>query len=80
MAKRVYKDAEMRTKIMAGVDALADTLKVTLGPGGRNVVLENHDMGLTKRYITNDGATIAKALRLSDRAEYIGVELVRDLL
>ena len=39
MAKRVYKDAEMRTKIMAGVDALADTLKVTLGPGGRNVVL-----------------------------------------
>lgn len=79
MAKRVYKDAEMRTKIMAGVDALADTLKVTLGPGGRNVVLENHDLGLTKRYITNDGATIAKALRLSDRAEYIGVELVREV-
>ena len=80
MAKQVYDDAQLREKIMAGVDALADTIKVTLGPAGRNVVLEEVESnGLTRRYITNDGATIAKAVELSDKAESMGAQLIREV-
>ncbi len=80
MAKQVYDDAQLREKIMAGVDALADAIKVTLGPAGRNVVLEEVESnGLTRRYITNDGATIAKAVELSDKAESMGAQLIREV-
>lgn len=80
MAKQVYDDAQLREKIMAGVDALADAIKVTLGPAGRNVVLEEVESnGLTRRYITNDGATIAKAVELSDKAESMSAQLIREV-
>lgn len=80
MAKQVYDDAQLSEKIMAGVDALVDTIKVTLGPAGRNVVLEEVESnGLTRRYITNDGATIAKAVELSDKAESMGALLIREV-
>lgn len=79
MAKEIYNDEQLREKIMAGVDALADTIKVTLGPAGRNVVIDSQKAGLIKRTITNDGATIARGVNISDRAEFIGAQLVREV-
>ena len=74
MAKIIKFDAEARAAMMRGVNILADTVKVTLGPKGRNVVLE-------KQYgspqIVNDGITIAKEINLKDRIENTGVSLIR---
>ena len=75
MAKLIKRGDEARKALEAGVNTLADTVKVTLGPKGRNVVLD-------KKYgaplITNDGVTIAKEVELDDPFENMGAQLVKD--
>ena len=76
MAKMISYGEEARKKLQAGIDQLADTVKVTLGPKGRNVVLG-------KKYgaplITNDGVTIAKEVELEDPFENMGAQLIREV-
>jgi len=75
MAKQIKYQEEARKKIKAGIDKLADAVKVTLGPGGRNVVL---DKGFGSPTITNDGVTIAKEIELEDRIENLGAEIIKE--
>ena len=76
MAKEIIYGAEAREALQKGVDKLADTVKITLGPKGRNVVLD-------KKYgaplITNDGVTIAKEIELEDAFENMGAQLVKEV-
>ncbi|MBE6537917.1 MAG: chaperonin GroEL [Ruminococcaceae bacterium] len=76
MAKDILYGIEARNALLRGVDKLADTVKITLGPKGRNVVLD-------KKYgsplITNDGVTIAKEIELEDEAENMGAQLVKEV-
>ena len=76
MAKEIAFGIEARNALQAGVDKLADTVKITLGPKGRNVVLD-------KKYgaplITNDGVTIAKEIELDDPMENMGAQLVKEV-
>ena len=76
MAKQIIFGEDARKKLQAGIDQLANTVKVTLGPKGRNVVLD-------KKYgnplITNDGVTIAKEIELEDAFENMGASLVREV-
>ncbi len=76
MAKEIIYGLEARNALSRGVDKLADTVKITLGPKGRNVVLD-------KKYgtplITNDGVTIAKEIELEDAAENMGAQLVKEV-
>ena len=76
MAKEIKYGAEAREALMAGVDKLADTVRVTLGPKGRNVVLDKAYGGPT---ITNDGVTIAKEIELEDRFENMGAQLIKEV-
>src|SRR6185503_12059552 len=76
MAKQIIFDEQARLKIKAGVDKLANAVKVTLGPKGRNVVL---DKGFGAPTITNDGVTIAKEIDLEDKFENLGAELVKEV-
>lgn len=76
MAKQIRFDEEARHGLKAGVDKLANTVKLTLGPKGRNVVL---DKGYGAPVITNDGVTIAKEIELPDKYENVGVELVKQV-
>jgi len=76
MAKQVSFEENARDKLRAGVDQLANTVKVTLGPKGRNVVL---DKGFGSPVITNDGVTIAKEIELEDKEQNVGVELVKQV-
>lgn len=76
MAKSICFDTDARKKMEAGVDKLADTVKVTLGPKGRNVVL---DKSYGAPLITNDGVTIAKEIDLNDRYENMGAQLVKEV-
>lgn len=76
MAKEVKFSEDARTKLLAGVDKLANTVKSTLGPKGRNVVLEQSYGSPT---ITNDGVTIAKAVELADHFENMGAKLVSEV-
>lgn len=76
MAKEISFDIDVRKKMEAGVDRLADTVKVTLGPKGRNVVL---DKSYGAPLITNDGVTIAKEIELEDRFENMGAQLVKEV-
>ena len=76
MGKRLYFNHEARRLLQAGVDALADTVKVTLGPKGRNVVLERLTGAPT---ITNDGVTIAREIELTNQYENMGAQLVREV-
>ena len=76
MSKEVKYGDECRKKILDGVNKLADTVKVTLGPKGRNVVL---DKNFGAPLITNDGVTIAKEIELSDMYENIGARLVKEV-
>ena len=76
MAKNLVYGAEARQALKTGVDKLANTVKITLGPKGRNVVLEKK-FGLP--LITNDGVTIAKEIELPDGAENIGAQLIREV-
>src|ERR1700692_321136 len=76
MGKRLYFDHEARRLLQAGVDELATTVKVTLGPKGRNVVLERLTGAPT---ITNDGVSIAREIELADPFENMGAQLVREV-
>ena len=76
MAKLIHFDEEARRGLERGLNTLADTVKVTLGPRGRNVVLEKKWGAPT---ITNDGVSIAKEIELSDPFEKIGAELVKEV-
>ena len=76
MAKQISFSNAARTKIMEGVNQIADTVKVTLGPKGRNVVL---DKGYGSPTITNDGVTIAKEIELEDKFENMGAMLLREV-
>jgi chaperonin GroEL len=75
MAKQIFYSEEARKRIKAGVDKLADAVKVTLGPKGRNVVL---DKGFGSPTITNDGVTIAKEIEVEDKVENLGAEIVKE--
>ena len=76
MAKTILNGVEARNALQHGIDKLADTVKITMGPKGRNVVLD-------KKYgaplITNDGVTIAKEIELEDGAENMGAQLVKEV-
>ncbi|MFA7253019.1 MAG: chaperonin GroEL [Patescibacteria group bacterium] len=76
MAKQINFSDEARGKLRDGVNKLADTVKVTLGPSGRSVVLEKSFGAPT---ITNDGVTIAKEIELEDRFENMGAQLVKEV-
>lgn len=76
MAKQILFDEKARAALKRGVDKLADAVKVTLGPKGRNVVF---DRGYGSPVITNDGVTIAKEISLEDKFEHIGAELVKEV-
>ena len=75
MAKDIIYVEDARKALQAGIDKLANTVKITLGPKGRNVVLD-------KKYgaplITNDGVTIAKEIELDDPFENMGAQLVKE--
>ena len=76
MAKIIKFDVEAREKLKAGVDALANAVKVTLGPKGRNVVIE-------KKYgapnVTKDGVSVAKEIELEDPIENMGAQMVKEV-
>ena len=76
MAKQIIYGEDARKALLSGIDQLADTVKITLGPKGRNVVLD-------KKYgaplITNDGVTIAKEIELDDPFENMGAQLVKEV-
>ena len=76
MAKEIKYGAEARAALEAGVNQLADTVRVTLGPKGRNVVL---DKSFGAPLITNDGVTIAKEIELEDAFENMGAQLVKEV-
>ena len=76
MAKEIINGEEARKKLLDGVNKLADTVKVTLGPKGRNVVL---DKSFGAPLITNDGVTIAKEIELEDSFENMGASLVKEV-
>ena len=76
MAKEIKYGAEARSALEAGVNKLADTVRVTIGPKGRNVVL---DKSFGAPLITNDGVTIAKEIELEDAFENMGAQLVKEV-
>ena len=76
MAKELHYGEDARRKLQAGVDKLADTVKITLGPKGRNVLL---DQKFGSPLITNDGVTIAKEIELEDAVENMGAQLVKEV-
>ncbi|MDO4553361.1 MAG: chaperonin GroEL [Bacillota bacterium] len=76
MAKEINYAEEVRKKLLAGVDQLADTVKITLGPKGRNVLLEKK---FGSPMITNDGVTIAREIELADGFENMGAQLVKEV-
>ena len=73
MAKQLIYGEDARKALQRGIDQLADTVKVTIGPKGRNVVLDKKYGG---PLITNDGVTIAKEIELEDAFENMGAQLV----
>src|SRR5512134_3155511 len=76
MAKEIRFDANARAKLLAGVDALANAVKVTLGPKGRNVVIEKSFGSPT---VTKDGVTVAKSIELEDKFENMGAQMVKEV-
>ncbi|MEQ8177817.1 MAG: TCP-1/cpn60 chaperonin family protein, partial [Amphiplicatus sp.] len=75
-AKEVKFDADAREKMLRGVDILANAVKVTLGPKGRNVVIEK-SFGAPR--VTKDGVTVAKEIELEDKFENMGAQMVREV-
>jgi len=75
-AKEIIFDAEARNKLLRGVDILADAVKVTLGPKGRNVVL---DKSYGAPRITKDGVTVAREIELTDKFENMGAQMIREV-
>ncbi len=76
MAKQIIFNEKARQSLLDGVNQLADTVKVTLGPKGRNVVLDD---GVGSPTITNDGVTIAKEIDLEEPFENMGAQLVKEV-
>src|ERR1700742_5395438 len=76
MAKHIAFGEESRSSLLRGVNRLADTVKVTLGPKGRNVVIEKKFGSPT---ITKDGVTVAKEIELEDKLENTGAQMVREV-
>lgn len=76
MAKDLFYGEESRRKLLVGVDKLADTVKITLGPKGRNVLIEK---SYGSPLITNDGVSIAKEVELEDQVENMGAQLVKEV-
>ena len=76
MAKQLFFDIEARNKMKKGVDILANAVKVTLGPKGRNVVIEKK-FGAPS--ITKDGVTVAKEIELEDLIENMGAQMVKEV-
>ncbi len=76
MAKEIKFDVDVRSKMKVGVDSLANAVKVTLGPKGRNVVI---DKKFGAPQITKDGVTVAKEIELEDRFENMGAQMVREV-
>ena len=75
-AKDVRFEADARNRMLRGVDTLADAVKVTLGPKGRNVVL---DKSFGAPRITKDGVSVAKEIELSDKFENMGAQMLREV-
>ena len=75
-AKEVKFGADARARLLRGVDIMADAVKVTLGPKGRNVVIEK-SFGAPR--ITKDGVTVAKEIELADKFENLGAQMVREV-
>lgn len=76
MAKDIKYGEDARKALQAGIDKLADTVRITMGPKGRNVVL---DKKFGAPLITNDGVTIAKDIELDDAFENMGAQLVKEV-
>ena len=76
MAKKITFDVEGRDQLKKGVDALADAVKVTLGPKGRNVVI---DKSFGAPSITKDGVSVAKEIELKDPVENMGAQMVKEV-
>ena len=76
MAKVLKFSEEARSKIKVGVDALADAVKVTLGPRGRNVIIEK---SFGSPLVTKDGVTVAKEIELADKFENMGAQMVKEV-
>ena len=76
MAKQIIFNEEARKKLKAGIDKVADAVKITIGPRGRNVV---YDKGYGSPMITNDGVSIAKEITLKDKFENMGAEIVKEV-
>lgn len=76
MSKQIIFNEEARAALKRGVDVLANTVKVTLGPKGRNVVI---DKGYGSPIITKDGVTVAKEIELEDKFENLGVEIIKEV-
>src|SRR5439155_8721005 len=76
MAKQIFFEIEARNKMKKGVDTLANAVKVTLGPKGRNVVIEKK-FGAPS--ITKDGVTVAKEIELEDSIENMGAQIIKEV-
>src|SRR5690606_38241152 len=76
MAKDLFFNTDVRDRLKKGVDALADAVKVTLGPKGRNVIL---DKKFGAPSITKDGVTVAKEIELEEPIENMGAQLVKEV-
>ncbi len=76
MAKEVIYGEDVKKRIKRGIDTVANAVKITLGPGGRNVILDKGYGGPT---ITNDGVSIAKEINLKDKFENMGVEIIKEV-
>jgi len=76
MAKEIFFDTEARDSLKKGVDTLANAVKVTLGPKGRNVILDKKFGAPT---VTKDGVSVAKEIELKDAIENMGAQLVKEV-
>ncbi|MEX1027034.1 MAG: TCP-1/cpn60 chaperonin family protein, partial [Candidatus Paceibacterota bacterium] len=76
MSKQIVFDSEARQALKRGVDKLADTVKVTLGPKGRNVIIEKKFGAPT---VTKDGVTVAKEIELENKIENVGAQMVKEV-
>ena len=76
MAKEITFDIDARDRLKKGIDKLANAVKVTLGPKGRNVVI---DKKFGAPHITKDGVTVAKEIELSDAVENMGAQMVKEV-
>ena len=76
MSKVIYFSEDVRSKMLKGVNTLANAVKVTLGPKGRNVVIEKSFGGPT---ITKDGVSVAKEIDVEDRVENLGAQMVKEV-